>query len=311
MLIYNDAEFRKGEIYIRSLDTSIPLSRSMWRSIFRQVFLYLLVCSAFWSRVLTGRRAPYKIGFYPARPKPWYKLWNITKWMGFAYDDDFSNCDVLFYFEDVTEAEPNEELLANSNKKVLNGTCVDIGKEKVQDVFENVFGYALGVDPLTFEGRVVQKSNINAEHDGKIIDCPVQTREDGYCYQRFVENCYDGNMVEDIRVPIVGDKIPVVYLKRRPIDKRFANENTDCIMVETGEALSASEVESLIQFSKEMGLDFGGLDVLRSRECGKIFVVDVNKTDMGPPIPLKTKKKIEACDRLGEAFVKMVEGYAA
>lgn len=311
MLIYNDAEIRRREIHIKSLDVTIPLTSDMIRAICRQLVLYAMVSASFWTRVFTFRRAPYKIGFYPAKPKPWYKMWNITKWMGFRYSDDFANCDILCYFEDTTTGDLNEELLNGSNKKVLNGTCIDIGKDKVQDVFLDVFGYALGVDPLVFEGKVVRKSIKNAEHDGQIITCPIDHREESMSYQRFIENCYDGKMVEDIRVPIVGDKIPYVYLKRRPIGERFANENTECILVETGEALSASEVDQLVKFSQKMGLDFGGLDVLRSRDCGRIFVVDVNKTDMGPPIPLTARKKIEACSRLGKAFVEMVEGYAA
>ncbi len=311
MLLYQDAEIGRHGIYIKSTDTRIPLSADVLRALSRQMVLFSLVTATFWGRVLTFRRAPYKIGFYPNKPKPWYKLWNVTKWMGLHYSNNFSDCDVLFYFEDTTHAELNEELVNQSNKKVLNGYCIDIGKEKVQSVFEEVFGYALGVDPLTFEGDVVEKSDENAKHDGRIITCPITTRKNGYVYQRFVENCYDGKMVEDIRVPIVGDEIPFVYLKRRCISERFANENSSCEMIETGEALSQGEVDQLIRFSKGMGLDFGGLDVLRDRNCGKIFVVDVNKTDMGPPVPLTLKKKIEACSRLGHAFVNMLQRMTA
>lgn len=310
MQFYKDAVLRWGEIYIKSTDTHLRLDAAMIYAIFRQLIMFLAIQIVFWSRYFTSNRAPYTIGWVPARPKPWYKIWNVTKWMGYRYADDFAACDVLFYFEDKTHGSIAEDVL-NSNKKILNGGCTDISKTRVEEVFERCFGYGLAVDPTTYAGKVVQKSEENAKHDGRIIDCPIAKAEAGYSYQRFVENCYDGEIVEDIRVPIVGDNIPFVYLKRRPIAIRFANDNTDATLVETVEALSQTEVDQLLAFAREMGLDFGGLDVLRCRHSGKIFVVDVNKTDMGPPIPLKTMDKFRALTRLGRAFTQMVSEKAA
>ena len=307
MLFYSDAEVRRGEIYIRSLDTTLPITPDLVHSVWRQSILFLMILCVFWGRVLTFRRAPYTLGFFPMKPKPWYKIWNITKWMGLKYSDDFSECDALFYFEDTTIGAVKSDEFDTANKRVLNGACTDISKARVESVFEKVFGYGLGVDPTTYEGPVVQKSEENAAHDGKIIECPIDERAENTSYQRFIENCYDGKMVEDIRVPVVGGKIPLVYLKRRPTEIRFANDNTECVLVETAEALSETEVEQVVAFAREMGLDFGGLDVLRDQHSGKIYVVDVNKTDMGPPIPLKLTEKITALTRLGRAFVDMLE----
>jgi len=310
MRIYKDAELRWGEIYVNSTDSTVPVNADTIKAIFRQALLFLIIQIVFWTRFLTGNRSPYTIGFAPNAPKPWYKIWNVTKWMGMAHSCDFPNCDVLFYFDDKTEAAIDEDIL-NSNKPVLNGHCNDISKSHVEDVFERVFGYSLAVDPTTFTGKIVQKSQINAAHDGRIIDGPIGAAEPGQSYQRFIENCYDGTHVEDVRVPIVGDQIPLVYLKRRPTEIRFANDNTECVMVETAEALSQSEVDKLIEFSQAMGLDFGGLDVLRCRESGRIFVVDVNKTDMGPPVPLNIFDKLRALTRLGRAFADLVRERAA
>jgi len=305
MQFYKDAELRWGEIYVKSTDTRLPLDAAMALGIFRQLILFLVIQFIFCLRYITGNRAPYTIGWVPARPKPWYKIWNVTKWMGFRYADDYAACDVLFYFDDKTHGTIDDDVLG-SNKKILNGRCTDISKSRVEDVFEQVFGYSLAVDPTTYTGKVVQKSQENAKHDGRIINCPIEKAEPGDSYQRFIENCYDGKVVEDIRVPVVGNAIPLVYLKRRPLAIRFDNENKEAVMVETVEALSQSEVDQLLAFSREMGLDFGGLDVLRCRTSGKIFVVDVNKTDMGPPIPLKTTDKFRALTRLGRAFVGLV-----
>lgn len=311
MLFYQDAELRRGELYIRSVDAKLPLTPDLVHSFLRQFVLYVIILTVFWTRILTGNRSKYTIGFFPVRPTPWYKIWNVTRWMGICFGEDFSTCDVLFYFEDRTNGRRAEDLVDTSNKKVLNGRCTDISKGHLEQVFEDTFGYELGVDPLSYNGPVVQKSEQNARHDGQIIACPIARRKAGMCYQRFIENCYDGRHVEDVRVPIVGGSIPFVYLKRRPVDTRFANDNSECDLVETVEALSECEVKHLIAFSEKMGLDFGGLDVLRDRDTGKIYVVDVNKTDMGPPVPLKIVDKVRALSRLGRAFEDLIKDYAA
>lgn len=311
MLIYSDAKLGRREIYIKSMGKSIPLDGDMAHAIARQIVMYVMISAVFWARVLTFNRTPITIGFYPARPKPWYKIWNIAKFMGMTFSEDYAACDVLYNFEDKTVTPLNVDLVERSNKKVINGYCTDISKTKVQAVFKDVFGYDLGVDPTTYQGKVVVKSNENARHDGQIIECPIAEATPGLSYQRFIENCYDGETVEDIRVPVIGEQIPFVYLKRRPKAIRFANENTECVMVETVEALSEIEVKRLLTFCKEMGLDCGGLDVLRDLNSGQIFVVDVNKTDMGPPVPLKTMKKMEALSRLGAALTTTIKSYAA
>ena len=67
-----------------------------------------------------------------------------------------------------------------------------------------------------------------------------------------------------------------------------------------------AEIERLGAFSRAMGLDWGGLDVLRDRASGRLYVVDVNKTDMGPPIALPFLDKIAAVSRLGRALRQLV-----
>ena len=56
-----------------------------------------------------------------------------------------------------------------------------------------------------------------------------------------------------------------------------------------------------------MKLDWGGLDVLRDRKSGALYVVDVNKTDMGPPIALPMKDKMRAVRTLAAALRAFLE----
>ena len=56
------------------------------------------------------------------------------------------------------------------------------------------------------------------------------------------------------------------------------------------------------RFAADLGLDWGGVDVLRDRMSGRIYIVDANKTDMGPPVALKLAAKLRATRRMARAF---------
>ena len=46
---------------------------------------------------------------------------------------------------------------------------------------------------------------------------------------------------------------------------------------------------------------------LRNRDDGRIYIVDVNKTDMGPPAAMKRVDKLKAMRGLANAFAHMVD----
>jgi hypothetical protein len=93
-----------------------------------------------------------------------------------------------------------------------------------------------------------------------------------------------------------------VFVKRRPLAQRFANANTEVAMRRPDEVFSADEQVMIQRFAKRMGLDWGGLDVLRDMSDGRLYIVDANKTDMGPPTALPLEEKLEAARRLAGAF---------
>ena len=57
-----------------------------------------------------------------------------------------------------------------------------------------------------------------------------------------------------------------------------------------------------------MHLDWGGMDVLRDKGDGRIYVVDVNKTDMGPPIALSIADKSKSVAILTKQLLKLIHG---
>ena len=184
----------------------------------------------------------------------------------------------------------------------MNFDCNDISKSKVGEAFERAAGYSLAVDPRTYKGRMVEKSEKNACHDGRVIEGPMEPIEDK-TYQVLVDNEIEGGLIEDLRCSICGGKPAVVFRKRREIARRFLNENAEVILDTPQNAYSSEEIDLISRFADEMGLEWGGVDVLRDNASGKIYIVDANKTDMGPPIALNLGDKLKSTRRMAKAFV--------
>jgi len=83
--------------------------------------------------------------------------------------------------------------------------------------------------------------------------------------------------------------------------------NSQCRLAETSDYLSDEERTKISQFCQEMNLDWGGLDILRDNIDKKIYIVDVNKTDMGPPLALPLKDKLASTRILGLALRRAVD----
>ncbi len=184
-------------------------------------------------------------------------------------------------------------LLEELNKKqhVINLNCNDISKKYIDSVFKSVFGYCTEINPVTYKGICVKKNNINAMHDGEIIECPVNNPDTNYIYQKLINNIYDDNLVQDLRTPVIKGNIPVVYLKRRPVEGRFAREKTTSRTGNPDEIFSAEEKNKIKRFCEKLKLEYGDLDILRDNDDGKIYIVDVNNTPHGPSQLSKKEKK--------------------
>ncbi|MDX1292356.1 MAG: hypothetical protein R3265_06080, partial [Hyphomonas sp.] len=215
--------------------------------------------------------------------------------------DDVNTADIVMQFDDSTETD-NTVPAVRDGVKLVNFACDDISKSTVASAFEGAAGYSLSVDPTTHQGRMVEKSEMNAAHDGRILEGPLDTPLPGKTYQRLVDNEIDGGLVEDLRCCIVDGSPIIVFRKRRPLDRRFLNENVQVLLDEPRNCYTTDEITVIEQFAASIGLDWGGVDVLRDRSSGRIYIVDANKTDMGPPVALKLGDKLKATRRMAQAF---------
>jgi hypothetical protein len=252
-----------------------------------------------------GRHKPVRtVLFYPDRPAYSQTLYKVCNILGCKMTSSTrAKPDLVVAFEDVTKRSAIsilEEL--NAKHYVVNKNCHDISKLRVEHVFGEVFGYVTLVDPETYRGLCVMKPNQNAMHKGQVVECPTRAASnDDVVYQRIINNGV-GEEVEDIRVPVVGNEIPFVYLKYRKMTSRFSNINTRVSLVATDSVLADHEVTNILEFAKRIGLDYGELDVLRDLDDGRIYIVDVNNTPCGPPNHLSGAEGKRAMRALSNSF---------
>ena len=182
--------------------------------------------------------------------------------------DDVQTADIVMQFDDSTETD-NSVPTVRDGAKLVNFSCDDISKSTVAAAFEEAAGYSLSVDPTTHQGRMVEKSELNAAHDGRILEGPLDTPLPGKTYQRLVDNEIEGGLVEDLRCCIVAGSPVVVFRKRRPLERRFLNENVQVLLDEPRNCYTDDEIAVIERFAASIGLDWGGVDVLRDRQSGR------------------------------------------
>lgn len=297
-----DFKYSNGTILIKKTGHVIENNWALWHSIFTWFSFYFLAQGwRFW-RFLTGHRRP-KVAFSPDKPRPWYFIWPVLAAAGAKMTSDVSEADIVFQFDDSTVSKNPVPTNLKKGARLVNFDCTDVSKSVVAAAWEKVAGYSLAVNPRSYSGPVVEKSEKNAAHDGRILEAPFQPAEDK-TYQRLIDNEIDGGLVEDLRACIVGGRPAITLRKRRPLERRFLNENVEVLLDKPENCYSAEEIELISAFAAEIGMDWGGVDVLRDRQSGQIFIVDANKTDMGPPVAMKLGDKLKSTRRMAMAFMR-------
>lgn len=293
----SDFAFSRRDIRVKKTGAVIALNRNLAHGVARWLSLYLAVRAK--SAINLFRPTRPRVWFTPDRPRPWYLVGLAAIWSGVQFADGPEHADAAFYFEDATFAHPPR----TTHARALNFDCGDVSKSHVARVFEDVFGYPLAIDPRAGSGPCVEKGEKNGAHDGRVVQRPASPLP-GKVYQRLVDNV-EGDEAIDLRTPFVGGRPVVVFLKRRPIATRFGIDNNSVTLLSPNAVFSPDEIARLSMFTRAMQLDWGGLDILRDRGSGRLYVVDVNKTDM-PPLALPLRDKIRAIALLGEALRRLI-----
>jgi hypothetical protein len=293
---FGDFDYTLKGLRVRKTGAFVPFTPA----IFVEVFAWFL----FFFTVLAAKPEPgpqFTIAFHPDRARPWYLAWAAARLAGGRMVTDPAKADVVMHFEDSTFAS-NPPPAVKADAVLLNFACVDVSKSRVAEAFEAAFGYPLKVDPTRTSGPLVEKGEGNGIHDGRIVEGPCAARL-GKTYQRLVDNrTADGAFVEDLRTPLVGGKPVIVFRKRREVSRRFANANATVTTALPEDLFTPEDLAKLAGFAQRLGLDWGGVDVLRDRQEGLLYIVDANKTDMGPPTALPMMQKMRAARALARAL---------
>jgi len=304
---FRGVRVRHGVAHFPHTGAEIPLDGSFFKSAIPVVKFNSFLLIQKLGRFLTGKKPKASLAFHPQPSGPWYNAWLAARMGGLKIIKDLQASDVVFVFDDKTESDTGAKLDPLLKSKAINHRIDDISKTHVAKVFEEIFGYGVVINPLTHQGKAVQKSDLNGTHDGQVIDCPLapeDIRADSV-YQKLIDSTHDGVRSEDLRMAYVNGEIPVVFHKYKLIEKRFGTDYNHVDVWDANQAFSKDEQMQLNNFCEAMGLDFGAVDVMRDKHDGRIYVVDVNKTCM-PVLCLTQKEQRRAFRLISDALVRLV-----
>ena len=182
-----------------------------------------------------------------------------------------------------------------------NGHCLDISKSTLDRHHQVVFGYGLNVDPTSHSGPMLEKSEGNAVHDGREIQGPLSPDQlqPSKIYQRIIDNRTENDLFEDLRVVVILGEVPLVYRKRKTGEVRYTNETAEVDLAGSPKTvLSEGEIDQITSLSAKMCAEFAELDVLRDRQDGRIYCVDLNPTPYGPPAGLNETDRADAFQQI-------------
>jgi len=274
------------------LRTRIPL-----KVLFGYRFRYLLrlIGNGFRSRTIL---------FYPGYPSHKTLIFKICRTRGYNITTDLHrSCDLAFAWENTTWRPEYPELRDTAaHVRVLNRECRDISKSHLADVFAQVFGYPLALDPTVHEGKCVEKADRNATKSGQVVTCPLPAPEPECCYQRLINNVTEEGLLEELRIPVIGGRIPLLFFKHKPQENRFFSGWLTVAVREPDDLLTDVEQEQIGEFCRRFGLDWGEIDVLRDFDDGRIYIVDANNTPWGPSRDLPESERRALVRRLAQVF---------
>lgn len=258
-------------------------------------------------RRISGRRTSRVYVF----PSPMGKfLWPevYVAWKTFAMCDVVptaspKNADFAIAWHPSTSYEPDHEQIVSLERRVqvLNARCTDIRKSTVGRVFGEVFGYTLEVDPLTYTGQILRKSEKNGAHDAYIFQGPATETLPDHVYQRLVTNATPDGIAE-WRVFIVNHEPVAAYTLYAPLHDRFDYHHERGEIARIDETFGVDECRKIRRFNERMGLDFGVLDILRDGTDGRIYISDCNNTPTGPLPTMNLEDQLSIVRTVARAF---------
>ena len=208
------------------------------------------------------------------------KLAKILDFLGWkiSHDPDADSDLVIWHNDDVPV-----HIGIKGSPPIVNWRTKLIDKARVNNVFENVFGYKIGVDPTTYHGLAVEKVLGHQQH-GVVVTCPRHPNKERV-YQKIITNHPDETWLEEFRIDVYGSSL---LITRKQLDKdpngfpgsgRMSRSFLfDYPLIKLG---SMFEIDLVCEFLKQIGMEYGSLDVLRGLD-DRLYIIDATTNTACP-----------------------------
>jgi hypothetical protein len=130
-------------------------------------------------------------------------------------------------------------------------------------------------------------------------------------YQELVNNLLSPGLLQETRLTYADGILPSCWLKVIPIQMRFKSTPlTQRLALPTASFFTNEELEKIRGLVIAMGLDYGELDIVRDRDDGRVYVLDVNKTPAGNFVKLPQGELQKFRDAQAEALRQLIHKFA-
>lgn len=210
--------------------------------------------------------------FWPEinKPVPQSRVYRICKEYGIEFHSDIKKPYDLHFFWSYTPKSIEPDGMTLYGKDVINRGCWDIGKQKVNDIFND-----FSVDPETHRGLCVEKYDKQGQHSQHhIIQCPAP-KKDGYIYQRYIED-KEGGLYVKYRI-YYADGIEYILKQKKRSVFGMASYDEDYVTHEWVNVRKIFTEREQAQFDincGKFGFNYGDVDFLM--ENGKPIIIDIN-----------------------------------
>lgn len=246
------------------------------------------------------------LNFYPHRPAPNAKIYAALALLGMRAGHAARADQPTIAWDPYTVVPARA--LARLPANAINRACVDVRKSVVDAAWANVAGYGVTVDPLTWTGPLVVKSEDNGMHDGRLVEGPLARRRAGFVYQRFIDT-REGGRATVQRCFVVGSDCPLVLDASRP-ERNLFEAVASAVARPAAEVFSAAELELILRFAAQIGMEYGEIDVVRDRQSGLIYAVDANRTPLAGP-GMRTLRAADVYEPLAAALARLLAHWQA
>ncbi len=211
--------------------------------------------------------------FYPDRLRGHSKINLALKALGIHHHNDKdARHDLSFFWSYNGTGAAN-----GSFEGMVNSGCTDVSKTRVAKVFDDII-----VDPETYRGPVVRKTENQCDRDETLVMCPAP-REDGYIYRRLIDT-REGDEYVDYRLYwFDGPKYMTKRYKHEALSKKYHRwEHVPLSLI------SSWKMAQITKGCKGFGFDYGEIDLLYD---GRWYVIDLNNV-AGTPQWFKNDKML-------------------